>query len=660
MNAHIQTLAKAGARFVQCQKKTERKPKAAVMTGWQKKTPTARSVCGWLDEGRNVGLQPGSLGCFVIDLDPLKGKDGKPVPGFEEIITDELRAITEQCGPPLATVKTPSGGRHLFYKSADNMIGSTTWRSGDIRASTGYVVLYDIPAVCSVIEKLPDAQSLKVGDFLSKFGKVKKTDRTGEPREGNWAPGHRNNTLFHKAMVAGVTDNAAELKAAKAKALDAGLPEIEVEQAAANGWKVGEAALQKGVMQARDKNNFLAISKAMGLRFRYNERSAKEEISRAVWVEKNGDTFIIDWFDWEEISDLWRAKIASDIEMYYRVVKGKGSVPFKAPVSEYARWIMAIVFDEQVDPFIDFLWGLPTWDGTKRLDSLLIDLFKAPDDKLTRWASRYLPLAAIQRTYDPGCKLDEIPILFEQQGIGKSALPAALLGGSGEFFRDSLSLSGSDKEQVEAMMGGVIIELAELTGIRRAHTDHLKAFLSRQADHVRLAYRHDPVRIPRRCVFFGTTDRVDVLPNDPAGNRRFVVIECQCTFDNSVRVEDFMAEHRDQIWAEALHLSNNENATANLPWDLKEEQARRNKEYRSGDEYLEALIERLPLPDPIVGFTMADIFDLLQVPSNVNQRSFGEALKLVGWTKRTSKVKGKKANRWFPPSNWTPTDTKPI
>ena len=208
----------------------------------------------------------------------------------------------------------------------------------------------------------------------------------------------------------------------------------------------------------------------------------------------------------------------------------------------------------------------------------------------------------------------------------------------------------------KAGVGGVIVEIAELTGIRRAHTDHLKSFLTRQFDYVRLAYRRDPIRIPRRCVFFGTTDRADVLPNDPAGNRRFVVIECRCTADTSVRVEDFMAEHREQIWAEALHLSNTENATANLPRELKMEQARRNKEYRSGDEYLEALIERLGVPDPILGHTMADIFDELEVPSNVNTRSFGEALKLVGWTKRTTKVGGKKANRWFPPAGWKPVE----
>ena len=650
MNAYIQTLAEAGAHFVLCHEKV------AVEKKWQEKRPSAGDVQGWLAKNadhNNVGMIPGSIGCIVIDIDRPKIK-GKPLPDEEE------KAIVEKFEPPLASVMTPSGGRHLFYKTVEESVGNVRWRSGDIRHSTGYVVLYDVETVALTLEKREAAPALSAVGFIEAFGRVNpravSPDGAAESDEGSWAPGRRNNTLFHKALVAGVTDDAAAFKAAKEKALDAGLSETEIEKTASNGWEVGEAARNRGVMQARDQANFFAISKAAGWRLRYNKRSAKEEISQAIWVEKDGRTFIIDWCDWEEISDLWRAKIASDIEKHYRVVKGKGSIPFKAPISEYARWILATVFDKQVDPFVDFLWGLPEWDGVKRLDTLLTDLFNAPDDPFTRWASRYLPLAAIQRTYDPGCKLDEMPVLFGPQGIGKSALPLALLGGGGEFFRDSLSLSGSDKEQIEAMIGGVIIEIAELTGIRRAHTDHLKSFLTRQFDYVRLAYRRDPVRIPRRCVFFGTTDRADVLPNDPAGNRRFVVIECKCTAETSIRVEAFMAEHRNQIWAEALHLSNTENAMANLPRELKKEQARRNKEYRSGDEYLEALIERLPLPNPIEGFTMADIFDLLKLPSNVNRRSFGEAMKLVGWTKKTSKVNGKKANRWFPPSDWTPIE----
>ena len=643
MDDSIKTLADAGAHFVLT------KGKRAVKKGWQDHKPDVNTVSDWIKEGEGhkIGLMPYSLRLIVIDIDKPK-TEGDPEPAEEEA------AISEKFEPPLASVETPSGGQHLFYKSVEEGVGNVKWRSGDIRHSSGYVAVYDIEAVCNAITKFPDAEPMAVGDFLSEFGKVGTDQPTGVSEKSNWAPGNRNTTLFQKALLAGVHDDNGSLTKAKQDALNAGLEDAEVEKTADNGWKVGEAALQKGVMQAKDQNNFLAISHAMGWRFRYNVRTAKAEISSAIFSKKHE---IIQWYDWDGISDLWRAKIASDIETNFRVVKGKGSIPFKATDTDYERWILATVFDKQVDPFHDYLvnhLSQSEWDGTPRLDTLLIDLFGAKDDALTRWAGRYLPLAAIQRLDDPGCKLDEIPVLFGPQGVGKSAFPAALLG-RGEFFRDSLNLSGYDKEQVEAMIGGVIIELAELTGVQRAHTDHLKAFLTRQADNVRMAYRRDPTRILRRCVFIGTTDREEILPNDPAGNRRFVVIECPGIEPDGRSVEKFMDEHRGQIWAEAL-LRSDKGDVANLPRELREQQAARNQQYRSGDEYLEGLVERLPLPDPVGGYTMADIYSVLSLPSNVSKRAFAEALRVRGWTKVRKRVDNQQAKRWFPPSDWSPRE----
>ena len=159
MNTHIQTLADAGARFVECRTKTAKKPKAAVTEGWQKKMPTADQVCGWLDRGIYVGLEPGSIECVVIDLDTRK-KDEKPVPGFEKIVSAEEKAIIGEFGAPLANVKTPSGGRHLFYKSADDVIGNVFWRSGEIRHTGGYVVLYEVETVARSLEKRETATAL--------------------------------------------------------------------------------------------------------------------------------------------------------------------------------------------------------------------------------------------------------------------------------------------------------------------------------------------------------------------------------------------------------------------------------------------------------------------------------------------------------------------
>ena len=54
------------------------------------------------------------------------------------------------------------------------------------------------------------------------------------------------------------------------------------------------------------------------------------------------------------------------------------------------------------DPFRDWLETLPAWDNVSRIDTLLSSMFGAEDDALTRWASRYIGIGAVQRAYEPG------------------------------------------------------------------------------------------------------------------------------------------------------------------------------------------------------------------------------------------------------------------
>ena len=44
--------------------------------------------------------------------------------------------------------------------------------------------------------------------------------------------------------------------------------------------------------------------------------------------------------------------------------------------------------------------------------------------ELSEWASTYMFLGVVWRTFEPGTKLDEIPVLSGGGGIGKSTLPA--------------------------------------------------------------------------------------------------------------------------------------------------------------------------------------------------------------------------------------------
>jgi len=69
------------------------------------------------------------------------------------------------------------------------------------------------------------------------------------------------------------------------------------------------------------------------------------------------------------------------------------------------------------------------------------------------------------------------------------------------------------------MSGIWIYEIAELTGMRRAETDHVKAFASRTVDRARPAYGRFRVDRPRRAICFATND--DEYLKSETGNRRF-------------------------------------------------------------------------------------------------------------------------------------------
>ena len=135
----------------------------------------------------------------------------------------------------------------------------------------------------------------------------------------------------------------------------------------------------------------------------------------------------------------------------------------------WTRCLNALLNSRRVDPFMVWLENLPGWDGQMRLDTVLGILFGAEPTRLNQWASRYLFLGAIQRTYEPGCKLDEMPVLIGPQGVGKSAFSRSILPPDHpEWFSDGLHLAASSKERAEALQGRVIVEVAEMAGASRA------------------------------------------------------------------------------------------------------------------------------------------------------------------------------------------------
>jgi len=196
------------------------------------------------------------------------------------------------------------------------------------------------------------------------------------------------------------------------------------------------------------------------------------------------------------------------------------------------------------------------WDGVKRLDTLFIDYLGAADNEYTRTVTRKMLMAGVVRIYEPGTKFDQILVLVGPQGCGKSAILSKL---GGPWFSDSLK-SFDSKEAGEYLQNSWIFEFGELSVMKKAEVEEIKAFASKTTDMYRVAYDRVVSEFPRKCIFFGTTNNYDFL-KDQTGNRRFwpvTVVPERATknvfYDEENPDVPYLTEEVvGQIWAEAKH-----------------------------------------------------------------------------------------------------------
>ena len=197
----------------------------------------------------------------------------------------------------------------------------------------------------------------------------------------------------------------------------------------------------------------------------------------------------------------------------------------------------------------NYLNGL-VWDGVNRVDTWLSTYFgvDCSDPKTSRYVlavGLFWMISAVARVLKAGpVQADHILILEGDQGLGKSTALRAMAGA--ENFTDALPDIGTKDAQDHAS-NYWIIEMSELSAIRKSDVEAIKNFISRQEEKFRRAYGHIEQTVRRYCVFAGTTNKSDYL-KDETGNRRFWPVKC-----TKADVEGITRD-RDQLWAEAVHL----------------------------------------------------------------------------------------------------------
>lgn len=248
-----------------------------------------------------------------------------------------------------------------------------------------------------------------------------------------------------------------------------------------------------------------------------------------------------DGLPWNKNANQWTdtddANLRVWLEKHYDIT-GKEKI---------ADALTAVLTRHSYHPIRDYLNGL-TWDGVPRLDRIIIDYMGAEDSELNRAMSRKHFVAAVARVFNPGCKYDYCLIMSGAEGIGKSTLLRVM---GGRWFNDSITtLEG--KEGMEQLRRAWVVELGELSSIKRSDVEQVKAHLSKQVDIYRAAYARRVLEHPRQCVFCGTTNEALFLKGD-TGNRRFWVIPVVAELRKYRDWSKAIRHDRDQLWAEAVH-----------------------------------------------------------------------------------------------------------
>ncbi len=220
---------------------------------------------------------------------------------------------------------------------------------------------------------------------------------------------------------------------------------------------------------------------------------------------------------------------------------------------------LSIVANENCYHPIQVCLNTLEWDGKPRIRFCLHHFLVADTSDYVEEMFKHFLLGAIHRVFCPGSKYEEMLCLVGGQGAGKSTL-FRLLAIKDEWFSDDLKRLDDDKVFAK-LQGHWIIEMSEMLATSNAKSiEEIRSFISRQKETYRTPYETQPKDCLRQCVFGGTSNTLDFLPLDRAGNRRFlpIMVDPENAEVHILEDETASRDYLLQVWAEAMefYLSN--------------------------------------------------------------------------------------------------------
>ena len=541
-------------------------------TEFQKNHADESQLEKWFDKKTppNVGVVTGKIsGITVVDID-VKESESTPLKTF----------------PPTYTVKTPSGGYHLYYEYNDKVqTGSNQYPQFphvDIRNDGGYVVAPPSKTPKGAYKVL---RAKAIAPFPVELFKKKKSNSLRHSVD--LTSGDRNQSI---TSVIGQ--------------LLYSLPESKWNK---DAWPVIVSinkTYKPPLSEKELKTTFESIAKKEKDR-RINSVPSPfkidEEDQVKIKLRKNGAN--IPYKDMLNVLlVLQQHPKLKDVIRYNsfgHVVEFKGE-----PLGEnYLTEIQGIIQDrilpgvskQVVDDAINqyahmheydevLIWAKSLkWDGKKRLANWLTKACHVEDSKYHQAVGAQWLLGLMKRILYPGCVFDHVLVFIGPQGVGKTSV-FRILGG--DWYK-SYSGGLDTKDFYLTLAGAMIVDLDEGVTMYKSESIKMKSMITQTVDEYRAPYARRPERYPRRFVFSMSTNDLEPF-RDMTGNRRYWPVEL------NEKMVDFkwLEENREQLFAEAYHAVKNKVKYPEV--DMKEAQEKQ-MEYLPEDEWSNKVIEYVTL-----------------------------------------------------------------
>lgn len=295
-------------------------------------------------------------------------------------------------------------------------------------------------------------------------------------------------------------------------------------------------------------------------------------------------------------------------------------------------------FIEDYNPFIEKFLALPKWDRkTDHIEELASYVVATRQSFFQLQLKKTLVRCIACSLYGIVNRIVFV-LVSEKQEIGKSSFIRFLNPFDTKYYTESPLRDNKDSEF--RLVENLIYNLEELSSLNSLEVNSLKAIISKAVIKERRPYARYEVEAPRRCNFFGSTNKEEFLTD--VSNTRWL-----CFTIDDIDWEYSKKVNMDQVWAQAFALYHQGfNYQLTREEQAIREEVNRSHEVRSNEsDLITKYFTVIKKADKYAEFmSLIDIEDFIQNqtqrPLKMHRMALGRAMTQLGFVKDRRKING--------------------